>query len=335
MTDIIETNIKGARQRCHCSCVCYAICLPTASMPSLLYLSLPLPPRYILCMPGDMTVILCVLQATVDFSTAAAIKLARKHDPAGERTMVRASGVTGLALLGDQCCWVVRDGPALPCTHHHHTHVCMPSAQCVVTKIDLTELGQDMLNCLQGGASALKLKMGLIPVRAMLECRRVGSCPAGQRTACVTQHQAWLPSPHTTEIILPCCATTGAQPHCKGAGRRHAPGRSARQRGGLFQQPSPAKAPAQGPTRHPVACGGAGARADAVHRQVPAGRQEAGGVRGTGGYLLAAHVYTRGQQARTAGHSWVQPLGGRCNPNTLAVAVAARCARSWTSIERS
>lgn len=35
-----------------------------------------------------MTVILCVIPATVDFSTAAAIKLAKKHDPAGERTMV-------------------------------------------------------------------------------------------------------------------------------------------------------------------------------------------------------------------------------------------------------
>lgn len=35
-----------------------------------------------------MVVILCVVQATVDFSTAAAIKLARKHDPEGERTMV-------------------------------------------------------------------------------------------------------------------------------------------------------------------------------------------------------------------------------------------------------
>jgi len=37
---------------------------------------------------GEMTVILCVIPANVDFSTAAAIKLAKKHDPAGERTMV-------------------------------------------------------------------------------------------------------------------------------------------------------------------------------------------------------------------------------------------------------
>lgn len=39
-------------------------------------------------LPGDMVVILCVVPANVDFATAGGIKLARAHDPEGERTMV-------------------------------------------------------------------------------------------------------------------------------------------------------------------------------------------------------------------------------------------------------
>lgn len=36
---------------------------------------------------GPMTVLLCIVPATVDFSTAGGIKLAKKHDPEGNRTM--------------------------------------------------------------------------------------------------------------------------------------------------------------------------------------------------------------------------------------------------------
>lgn len=51
-----------------------------------------------------MVVILCVVPATVDFSTAAAIKLARKHDPKGERTMVGGMpAVSSLALREGRC----------------------------------------------------------------------------------------------------------------------------------------------------------------------------------------------------------------------------------------
>jgi hypothetical protein len=44
---------------------------------------------------GSMTVLLCVMQANVDFSTAAAIRLAKAHDPERDRTMASAGGWVG------------------------------------------------------------------------------------------------------------------------------------------------------------------------------------------------------------------------------------------------
>lgn len=60
----------------------------------------------------------------------------------------------------------------------------MPASrsQCVVTKIDLTESGQDMLDRLRGGGNALKLKLGFIPVRgADVHAALVSMGVAGQR----------------------------------------------------------------------------------------------------------------------------------------------------------
>lgn len=49
------------------------------------------PPQLLLCPAGETTVVLAIVQANVDFSTAAAIKLAKKFDPNRDRTMVSPS----------------------------------------------------------------------------------------------------------------------------------------------------------------------------------------------------------------------------------------------------